>query len=375
MDMGQVFSTWWHWWRKELEELLPSSMRRWLQRTNRLMILRIQGNTLQLAMALEPGHIIREIPLGDSSDAHAVQQDIPHLDLDATTVALQLPAGLVLKRAVTLPASARNNLGTILGYQMASLTPWSQDQVHFGWHVIASSGPLLHLTLYVCPRSRVEPILQPLRRLGLEVHDLLSEEGLLIRGFFAPHVPASWRQRLRSPLPWLGALTILLLALILWLPLHFMSQELALLEAQTQQVRTAALQTSATRQQLEQIKTETAFLAKRRSRQPPAFMVIEDLADHLPLDAWVYMMRQSGSEVAIWGMAASAKEVLAAMKKSRYWQHAAFEAPAVEDNTRGTERFQLRAVLSSPGTTTAPSSPDNDGVSNDALDDDEDMEP
>jgi general secretion pathway protein L len=175
MDMGQVFSTWWHWWRKELEELLPSSMRRWLQRTNRLMILRIQGNTLQLAMALEPGHILGEIPLGDSSDAHAVQQDMRRLDLDATTVALQLPAGMVLKRAVTLPASARNNLGTILGYQMASLTPWSQDQVHFGWHVIASSGPLLHLTLYVCPRSRVEPILQPLRRLGLEVHDLAAD--------------------------------------------------------------------------------------------------------------------------------------------------------------------------------------------------------
>lgn len=375
MDMGQVLSTWWQWWRKELLELLPPGLRQWLHQDNRRLILRPRGNTLQLAAAADPLHPLREIPLDDGTpDAHAIQESLRPFGLDATAIAVQLPPDMVLKRAVSLPASARNSLHTILGYQMASLTPWPQEQVYFGWHLHDTAGPLLHLTLYVCPRTKADPVIQPLEQLGFQLHDLLSDEGLLIKDFFAAMEPVNWRQKLRSPLPWLGLLTLATLALTLWLPLHFMSRELAILETQSQRERAQALEASAIRQQLEQIKTETAFLAKRRSRQPPVFMVIEDLALHLPLDAWVYMMRQSGSEVVIWGMAASAKDVLAAMKKSRYWQHATFETPAVEDNSRDKERFQLRALLGRSPAATQDNPINGDGLSNDALDE-EGLEP
>jgi general secretion pathway protein L len=374
MDMGQVFTTWWRWWRKELHGLLPAGIRQWLQQADRRLILRLQGNVLQLVTTTDPSHPLQELALEDAPEPQAIHEHLRRHRLEKAPVALQLPAGMVLRRAVSLPASARNNLRTILGYQMASLTPWSQEQVHFGWHLADTAGPMLHLTLYVCPRNKAEPVIQAMDRLGFQAHDLFTDEGLLIKDFLAPSTPASWRQRLRSPLLWLGVLTSILLALTLWLPLHFMSSELAILEARSQRLRAQALEASATRQQLEQIRTETAFLAKRRSRQPPVFMVIEDLADHLPLDAWVYMMRQSGSEAAIWGMAASAKEVLAAMKKSRYWQHAAFEAPAVEDDARNTERFQLRAALVSSGTATQGQTLSDNGLS-DALDEEEGLEP
>lgn len=375
MDMGQAFTTWWRWWRKELQDLLPAGMRQWLQQADRRLILRLQGNVLQLATTTDPLHTLQELALEDTLGPQAIHGHLRHHRLENAAVALQLPAGMVLRRGVSLPASARNNLRTILGYQMASLTPWSQEQVHFGWYLTDTAGPMLHLTLYVCPRNKSDPVIQTMDLLGFQIHDLFTDEGLLIKDFFASSTPVSWRQRLRSPLLWQGMLTLILLALTLWLPLHFMSRELAILEARSQRLRAQALEASATRQQLEQIRTETAFLAKRRSRQPAVFMVIEDLADHLPLDAWVYMMRQSDSEAAIWGMAASAKEVLAAMKKSRYWQHAAFEAPAVEDTTRGTERFQLRAALATSGAAGQQHTLNNNGLSDDALDEEEGLEP
>ena len=372
-DMGQVCATMWQWWRKELLGLLPPGLRQWLRQDDRRLILRPQGNMLLLASAADPLHPLREIPLdAETPDARAIQESLRPLRFD--TAAVQLPPGMVLKRTVSLPVSAKNSLHTILGYQMASLTPWPQEQVYFGWHLQDTAGPMLHLTLYVCPRHKADPIIRPLEQLGFPIHHLLSDEGLLIKGFFAAPAPEGWRHKMRSPLPWLGLLTLAALALTLWLPLHFLSQEVAILETMAENERSKALQAAAIQQQLERLRAETVFLAKQRSRQPPVFMVIEDLAEHLPLDAWVYMMRQSGSEVVIWGMATSAKDVLVAMKKSRYWQHATFEAPAVEDNARDKERFQLRTLLArSPGTAQDDPTHGN-GLSNDALDE-EGLEP
>lgn len=378
VDVGQVLTSCWHWWRREIVEALPPELVQWLRQDNRRLIIRPTAATLQFVSSFDLQHVLYEILIDNltvdnkspdtntnadasaSTDTNIIEEiindiNIAHLQsindaarpfgLDLNTTAIQLPQGMVLHRNVSLPLAARNNLSNILGFQMSSLTPWSKGQVYYGWRVQGTTGSMLNLTLYVCSRRQVDPIIHPLEKLGIHSHDLITDDGLLVKNFFAPAEQINWRNEIKKPLPWLCFFALVSLVFVSWLPLHFMSHEKTILEKQMQRERTQALEASTLRQQLNQIITETDFLAKIINDHIPTFVSIDDMTEQLPLNAWVYMLRRTGKEISVWGLAKSVKDVQDAMKKTQYWQRATFDASANDGNTGGDERFQMHVNL------------------------------
>ncbi len=188
---------------------LPTLARRYLARRDRRLIIRANGSSAHLELtAGETREVLGTFDLGGREPLPGGLADCPK-DPHRRTILL-LPASTVLTRRTLLPAQVRDNLATVLRYELDRLSPFRPKQVVYDSLVVGGGKDSARLTLDLAltRRDLVEGWLKRLREAGSPVDQVTWEEAWPKANL----LPPAERQRHRQPLLDPGKL---ILALIL----------------------------------------------------------------------------------------------------------------------------------------------------------------
>jgi general secretion pathway protein L len=350
---GSGLAAFWSWWLAELAGMLPRRIRAVGRRDRR-----------QVVLLLKPDEtVVFEQSGGRDRIAGVVRADAPDRDGELATflrrvrqrgpVTIRLSGELGLRKIITLPLAARDDLEQLLRFEMDRLTPFRADEVHFAQRIVASDVPNRRMTveLAVAPRRTVEQALTLAQGVGAAVARVEldtphgdTHEPLNLLPQDAADV-AGERRLIRA---------LVLLALILALaavaiPLQRQRAKLAALTDQIAASRVEAEQSHALRAQLDELSQTGAFLLAEKGRQPMATEVVADLTRLLPDQAWLGQLLLQGGEVQLHGWAATASDLISLLDQSPLFRAPQFRSPVTQEGGDGIERFHLSVELAGEG--------------------------
>ena len=255
-------------------------------------------------------------------------------------IELSLPPGMLLEQNVTLPAAAEPALGQVLRYEMDRLTPFTANELFWGWAVQRRDRARgsMSVRLFLAPQAALVPILDALRQAGLHPAALQGGPGQWID--LGRAQAKGWRRR---AVPALAALCAVLAASAVTIP--FVQQWRASRQIERQ---IAALQPAVDRAEVLRRKLVSAsackdVLAAELARVGDPLSVLAALTDILPDDAVLTELAMRQRVVTISGQAASAARLIPALAADQAFRDPAFIAAVTRNETLHSEGFSIRA--------------------------------
>jgi len=182
------------WWGGELASLLPASWRALFAQGRARVLYVPSGDGLELRM--EEGDRIatvatlaREPELDPAAGSGQIAASQVEARLGPSRAErprwLLLPAGQVLRRRITLPATATDRLRAVVAHELDRQTPFRADQVSYDCRVLAvdATSKMAQVELLVLPKDRLDAALAALGPLavGLSGVDALDAQGVPLR--------------------------------------------------------------------------------------------------------------------------------------------------------------------------------------------------
>jgi general secretion pathway protein L len=346
------------WWTGELRGLLPAALRRVLAAGPSWFLLERLPAGWSLRLAGESSGVTVDDDLPPSAQLAALRGAMARVADDDRRIALLLPAPLVLRRRLGLPAAARGNLRQVAGYELDRQTPFRAEQVHFGvreWPG-APAGGKLAAELAVVPRESLDPLLDAVAAIGLGLDAVDVDEGYGRAGLdVLPPARATPRVNRRGRTNALLAVTLLVLlvaTMMAWL--HNRQAALAGMQAEVEGMHAGALKVAALRQRLTDSAGAAGFLAQHKNDSVPVLAILDELTRSLPDDTWLERITiNAGGDVGFQGQSPQAAKLVGALKDARLLSEPSFQGTIATDPTSGKERFYMVAKVRKP----APAAP------------------
>jgi general secretion pathway protein L len=344
------------WWGAELRGLLPAQWQARMSYASRRLILRIQGEELEVAVAESGTRQVQEVYALDQ-DPRLQQQQVRDLllerELHEVPRDLLLPGDDVLLREVILPLAAESNLRQALAFEMDRNTPFGTQDVFFDYRILQreKDAEQLRMELVVSPRAIIESKLEILGPRGLAPSGVDIERDGEPGGFNL--LPPAMRQRfvnrrVRANLA-LGAATVVLLALFMAQSLWFRQHQVEQLEQAIEEVRDEARRVQTIREQIDDAASAAGFLVRKRAESPPAVLVLAEVTRILPDDTYLDRLRVWDGTVQMQGKSAKAQQLIEIVNGSGQFEGASFKGPTRLDASSGLEIFDLNSSLSQAG--------------------------
>ncbi len=270
----------------------------------------------------------------------------PPENVEMREFALTVPKARVLTKTISLPIATEENLREVLMFQMELHTPFSPNQVYFGYVVSRRDFERgrLSVELAVTPREAIDIAMRTLEGLGVTVRAVFSDE-LLDKGHWenllptaVKSVPSSLR---KGANPWLAALVGLLVFAAMALPIFIKREAVLQLLPWVEKTKKAAEAVDSVRRELDARVEEHNYLLEMRQTNPTVIQTLEELTRILPDDTWVSTLDIKGKELLIQGETASSAKLIGIFEKSSIFADASFRSPLFKGQVSGTERFQL----------------------------------
>lgn len=339
------------WWGGELRALLPPRWRGWVSAGADWYLLQHHAGEWTLRHA---GHPQALACWADALDAREQQAALAGalrlVDREDLRLALLLPDRMVLRRTLTLPVAARQDLLQVVAFEMDRQTPFNLAQVHYAARELAAPAGDGRFTaeLVAVTRAALDPLLARLRWLEIPVDavDLALGADRLGLNLLPPgQAPRRPHPRRRLNLA-LAAAGVLLLVLLLGQWLHNRQAALVQMQDTVESMRGEAQQVASLRQQLQDNAGAAGFLARRKQNAPSMLSLLDDLTQRLPDSAWLerFSVDNSG-QVGMQGQSLQAAKLLDMLKDSPFITDASFQGSIQPDPSTGKERFYLTAQL------------------------------
>lgn len=213
---------------------------------------------------------------------------------------LLLPPSLVRRVMMILPAAAADHLHGLTGLELENHLPLAADQCFHVARILDSDAAAgtIRVAVTVCPRRRVQGLLDSLRDLGLVPAGLtMADDGTLIP--LAPDAGQAGRLRRR-----VLALALLLAGLVC-LPFAAVTAHQQWLE---RQLAEGAGQAAAARDLAARL-APARQAASLAADMPPPLPVLNALAERLPDYAWVTAIDLAGRHLSVTGRTREGKVV------------------------------------------------------------------
>lgn len=350
--LGQFF----RWWGGELRGLLPAEWQARMSYASRRLTLRLRGGELEVAVAEAGSRQVLEVYALDQ-DPRLQQQQLRDLllerELHEVPRDLLLDADVVLLREVILPLAAESNLRQALSFEMDRNTPFGAGDVYFDYRILQreKDAEQLRVELAVSPKAAIEQELEALKPRGLAPSGVDLDRDGVPAGFNL--LPPALRhrtvnRRVRVNLA-LGAVAVLLLALVMVQSLWFRQHQVEQLEAAIEEVRDEARRVQNIRTQIEDAAEAAGFLVRKRAESPPAVVVLAEVTRVLPDDTYLDRLRVWDGTVQMQGKSANAQQLIEIVNASGHLEGASFKGPTRLDARTGMEIFDINSSLTSPG--------------------------
>src|SRR5690606_4834507 len=170
------------WWIGELLACLPPRWRSVLAVEDARLLLRIEDDVLVVSERIS-GEIVERQRLGTGEDDNLPRTLERSLDEGQRQLrrVLLLPAGMVLRRTLQLPAAAAENLRTVLGFELDRQTPFRPEQVYYDYRVLRQEPGARQITVELALVQR-EALEAYVARLGTLANTLHSVDVALASG-------------------------------------------------------------------------------------------------------------------------------------------------------------------------------------------------
>ncbi len=349
-----VFSWWWG----EMKDLLPG----WLignggVRHDRIVLQVEDGELVCLRChGNHNNHNINELDRIAANDADPADQQAfvatlySHMH-DKAGTKLRLTENCIVRRRISLPAAALQNLRQVLAFEMDRHTPFQAADVYYDYRVLDKTDAGLTVELIAVPRDTLDGWVDKLAGMGIKLGsvDVLSageNTHQICRDADINLLPDEQRppptDRALTPLN-LGLAVVagVLLVVVLAMPLFRMHDAVAGLQAQTDAARVRAEEVAELRDQLNNRIEEIRKLLNNKNGSPPVIELFAELARILPDDTWLRSTELKGGKFLIQGESAAASSLLGLIEASPIFGGASFVSPVTQNPATGRERFQI----------------------------------
>lgn len=348
------------WWFGELAGLLPAGWRSALGNRRRRLIVALSASEAAIWFGRrESLRDLGALPLGPGRGAAGRTTDAASLKpylARAAEVVLLLPASAVLRRQVSLPLAASENLREVLGFEMDRHTPFKADEVYFDYRLVAkdAAGKRLSVDLVVATRAFVDGALEQLAAWGIAPDRLgvQGERAAGLEGFNLLPAAASGREDRRgSRLAWgLAVTACALLGVLVYLPVQQKQARLAEVEARLAGARAEAAAADELSQQVDRLIERGNYVVRQKRQDPVVAELLAELTRLLPDDTWIVQIGWSGERLTLAGYSGSSSALIALLEESHLLSNVRFNSPVTVDRRLELERFNLSAKVNAKET-------------------------
>ena len=340
------------WWGGELAALLPARWRGLLAERDDALLLDAVGREMivwrQSAQgSAELGRVNLDDPAEAQKAAFARLRD--GLDAPDLRRIYCIDASRTLRRAISLPAAAEDNLRQVLAFEMDRQTPFKADQVYFDYRVAprAAAERNLHVELTVVPRAQLDAELATVAGSApmLDGVDCWSD----VRGgarLGLNLLPAERRYarknlRLRLNLA-LGAATVVLLITCMQLWLGNRQAALEAMQADVAKAQNDAKQVSQLRKTLQDTIDSANFLSRKKHDTPLMVDLLEDLTKRLPDDTYLERLNvDDKNKIELQGLSDDASKLIGLLNQSTLLTNPSVQGTIQPDPRTKKDRFNI----------------------------------
>jgi len=342
----------WSWWITELADMLPKGVRSALLPGIDRLQLTPNGEEITASRCkAESIDRIGSFPLTPQASPSGTTQDVVNVAARSREVVLCLPPEKVLRKTISLPMVAEENLHEVLGFEMDRHTPFPVTQVYYDFVTVARSPKenLLTLDLVVTPRAYLDELLTSLEDLGLQPHQVTLCQGETLQLLPLNLLPTGDRQQRTEATRYLnyvfGALALFLLLGVIALPLWNKLHVIRTLEARIELATSNAEVTRRLDEEVRRLESDSLFLTEKKLATPLVLELMNELTHILPDDTWITRLTISGREVQLQGQSAAAAALIPLIESARYLDNPRFRSPVTRTPKTNLESFNLSAEI------------------------------
>ena len=341
------------WWYEGILLCVPRRLReKLLRRPDRILIRRgDQRITLELVPGGAGQAPRQQAFLIDSARAAPTEvvRWIKEHASNAAHICLVVETSTVLHKELALPLAGEAELHELLRFEMDRQTPFSADQVYYGYRIRSrdrKSGKL-HLDLFVLPRHGVDPLLMDIRGEDIPLHAILMADD---NGAYAEInlLPPAERSLAnggpdRNTL-FLALICGLFFLAALYLPGVHRQRSLDAMEQQLDAVRQQTREVQPLLDERDRLLQRGRFLLEKQQGHIPVIALLEELTRILPDDTWINRLVYQDKEIQLYGESATETGLLQILESSAYFHGANFRSPVTYNNTTGKNNFHISAI-------------------------------
>ncbi|WP_421569181.1 PilN domain-containing protein [Stenotrophomonas sp. PD6] len=348
------------WWRRSLLAWLPVRWQWAMGWSRSRLLLSQQGDHLMVrrdtAAQVQP---VVELPWPTApSDLEAV--------LDTRLRRLPrhwvLPASLVLRRPLRLPAAAAPRLRDVVGFEIDRQTPFEASQVHYDVRELDTlPDGQLQVELVVIPRQALEQWSQQAGTWTQQLAGVDADDGSG-QPLGVNLLPPTQRRVTHDPMRrWnllLGCATLVLLALAGNQLLDNRQAGADRLREQVDRAAHDARRVAAQRQQLQELVDGAAFLEGKRGAHASTVELWNELTRLLPDGTYLEKLSVEGNTLQLIGLSREASQLVSLLQDSPLWRKVNLTGVLQADGgAAGRDRFTLTAELQPLPTAPATAAP------------------
>jgi general secretion pathway protein L len=269
--------------------------------------------------------------------------------LRGSHIVLHVNPDQILLRPLEFPRQATEFLDGMIRAQIDRITPWSAQDVAFGWsEPKAIAADRVHLTLAATARRAIEPLVTLARNLGAHAVAGVVEQPIddgQTRWIVLFDLPIEGAAGSRINIPRILRWGLLGSAMIAATSLLVATYVVGNLDSDRQQLQSqiAARRAALRLNQNGVAGSAQALLVKRKQTAPATVMVLESISKVLPDGTYVTELRVEGDKVQIVGMTQDAPPLIRLIEQSPQFTQATFFAPTTRTQNEVGERFHIEA--------------------------------
>lgn len=344
--VGQFF----RWWRRELAWFVPNFLRDRGPASSRLLWLDVSVTPAVVR------HFIRgkltdlgsvDMEEGDPEPNRALFAKL-HNQCGAPPVGICVGSDQVLRRQVSLPLAAREDLASAMRFQMDIHTPFRADEVFYIYSETAIQAGNVILDLSVMPKQVVVPGLKRLQEWGFSPQAIALVEQLDGKQGFENYLPVSLRPATPRVWRWLylamAITSVVLAAAWLALPIWQKRNQAMDLIPKVAKAEREAKSVAALKDRANVALAWHNHLVVKRTSTPSTVLVLDEITRLMPDHTWLESLEIRGNEVTLQGESGSASGLVNLFPRAPLFGEASHKAPLVKsyDNR---ERFRLSLAL------------------------------
>jgi general secretion pathway protein L len=344
------------WWFAELKLAMPESWQERLEHALRRVTVQLGAG--ELRVGVDENRKLRMLQaFQESQDPALQQQQVDDLleknDLREAPRYLLLERGVVLSKQISLPLATETNLAQVLSFEMDRQTPFNASSVFFDWRVVErdQSEGKIHIELFVVPRPEVQQPMEALRGRGISIAGVdVDDAGSTLGLNLLPNAMRARSVNAKARLNWvLGAVAVLLLAVLMAQSLYLRAHQVVELEEAIAQVQGEARQVMRIKEQIKDVSEAAGFLAMRRAESPLAIELLADVTTTLPDDTYLDRLVIGKGTVQLQGKSQNAQRLIERVNESALLDDAAFRGSTRLDARTGLEIFEVTARVTPAG--------------------------